>query len=199
MKQIQKKVNTNPIIKNSLIEADNLLHQIINNIEILREIEKAADIIVSSVKTGGKIIACGNGGSMSDAMHFAEELTGKFRKERNPIPAIAISDPAYLTCVANDYGFDHVFSRFVQAHSKENDILLAISTSGNSKNVIAAAKTAKEKKMQVIVLTGNNGGKLKNFADVNICVPHTGYSDRIQEIHIKIIHIWIQYIETKLI
>ncbi len=187
-----------PIIKDSLIEAGDILSRIISNPEILQKIEKAAETMVSAIKATGKIISCGNGGSMSDAMHFAEELTGKFREERNPIPAIAISDPAYLTCVANDYGFSEIFSRFVQAHGKKNDVLLAISTSGNSENIIRAVEMAKTKGMKVIALTGNDGGKLKNLSDIEICVPHTGYSDRIQEIHIKIIHVWIQYIETKL-
>ena len=187
-----------PIIKDSLIEAGDILSRITSNPGTLQKIEQAAEAMFSAIKATGKIIACGNGGSMSDAMHFAEELTGKFREERNPIPAIAISDPAYLTCVANDYGFSEIFSRFVQAHGNKNDVLLAISTSGNSENIIRAAAMAKEKGMKVIALTGNNGGKLKDLADTEIRVPHTGYSDRIQEIHIKIIHVWIQYIETKL-
>ena len=186
------------MIKDSLIEAGKVLSLLTDNSEMLQNIEQAAIIMVEAVKNDGKIIACGNGGSMSDAMHFAEELTGNFRKKRKPIPAMAVSDPAYLTCVANDYGFDEIFSRFIQAHGKNNDVLLAISTSGNSKNILRAVEVAKEKGMKVIALTGNDGGKLKDLADVEIRAPHTGYSDRIQEIHIKIIHIWIQYIETKL-
>ncbi len=186
------------MIKDSLIEAGKVLSLLMNDSEMLQNIEQAAMIMVEAIKNGGKIIACGNGGSMSDAMHFAEELTGKFREERNPIPAIAVSDPAYITCVANDYGFSEIFSRFVQAHGTNNDVLLSISTSGNSENILRAVKTAKEKSMKVIALTGNDGGKLKDLADIEIRAPHTGYSDRIQEIHIKIIHVWIQYIETKL-
>lgn len=191
-------MKTNSIIKNNLVEASEILSLVMNDSAMLQNIEQAAITMVSAIKETGKIIACGNGGSMSDAMHFSEELTGKFREERNPIPAIAISDPAYITCVANDYGFREVFSRFVQAHGKKNDVLLAISTSGNSENIIRAIKTAKEKGMKVIALTGNDGGKIKKLADIEIRVPHKGYSDRIQEIHIKIIHIWIQFIETKL-
>ncbi len=191
-------MKTDPIIKDSLIEAGEVLSRLINSPEMLQNIEQAAMTMTSTIKENGKIIACGNGGSMSDAMHFAEELTGKFRATRRPFPAIAISDPAYLTCVANDYGFGEVFSRFVQAHGKENDVLLAISTSGNSENIIRVAEMAREKKMKIIALTGNDGGKLKDLADIEIRVPHNGYSDRIQEIHIKIIHVWIQYIETKI-
>ncbi len=186
------------MIKNSLIEAGEVLSRLLSNNKTLQNIEQAAITMVSTIKENGKIIACGNGGSMSDAMHFAEELTGKFRTERKPLPAIAVSDPAYLTCVANDYGFEEVFARFVQAHGQKDDVLLLISTSGNSKNIIRAAEIAGEKNMKIIALTGNNGGKLKDLADIEIRVPHSGFSDRIQEIHIKIIHVWIQYIETKL-
>ncbi len=187
------------MIKESLIEAGEVLSLLMNDSDMLQNIEQAAMTMITAIKNGGKIIACGNGGSMSDAMHFAEELTGKFREERNPIPAIAISDPAFLTCVANDYGFSEVFSRFVQAHGKKEDTLLAISTSGNSENILRAVEIAKEKGIKVIALTGNDGGKLKDLADIEIRAPHTGYSDRIQEIHIKVIHVWIQYIETKLL
>ena len=192
-------MGTNPIIKDSLIEAGKILSLVINDSKMLRDIEKAAMTMATAIKNGRKIIACGNGGSMSDAMHFSEELTGKFREERNPLPAIAISDPAYITCVANDYGFSEVFSRFIQAHGEKEDVLLAISTSGNSENILRAATIAKEKNMKVVVLTGNDGGKLKDLADIEIRVPYSGYSDRIQEIHIKIIHVWIQDIETKLL
>ncbi len=162
------------------------------------KLAEAGDIMVNSLSKGGKIISCGNGGSMSDAMHFAEELTGKFREERDGIKAIAISDPAYITCTANDYGYDKVFSRFVETMGNESDVLLAISTSGNSPNVVNAVAAAKNKNMKVIALTGKNGGKLKDMADVEIRVPHYGYSDRIQEIHIKIIHSLIQYIEENI-
>ncbi len=158
----------------------------------------AGDIMTQAIKNGNKIISCGNGGSMSDAMHFAEELTGKFREERKGIPAIAISDPSYLTCTANDYGYDKVFSRFVETMGQPGDVLLAISTSGNSPNIINAALSAKEKGIKVVALTGKNGGKLKDIADIEIRVPHDGYSDRIQEVHIKIIHALIQYIEENI-
>jgi len=132
---------------------------------------------------------------MCDAMHFAEELTGKFREERKPLPAIAISDPSHITCIGNDYGYEYIFSKYIEGVGKKGDALLAISTSGNSPNIIKAAKTAREKGIKVISLTGKTGGELSKLSDIEIRVPHLGYSDRIQEIHIKIIHIIILLIE----
>ena len=163
----------------------------------LQAIRKAASLLVNSVKEGGKIYSCGNGGSMSDAMHFAEELSGRFRDERKPIPAMAISDAGYITCTANDYGYDQIFSRFVEAFGSKGDSLLAISTSGNSKNVLNAARTAKDKGLHVIALTGKDGGKLAKICDVEIRAPHSEYSDRIQEIHIKVIHVLVMLIENE--
>lgn len=158
-------------------------------------VEKAGTKMLEALKSGNKIISCGNGGSMCDAMHFAEEMTGRFREKRKPFAAVAISDPSYITCTANDFGFDNIFSRFVEAHGKEGDVLLAISTSGNSPNVIKAAETAKSKQMQVIGLTGKEGGKLAALCNVEIRAPYSQYADRAQEIHIKIIHALIQFIE----
>jgi len=154
--------------------------------------------MVSSILQGGKIISCGNGGSMCDAMHFAEELSGRFRNHRKALPAISISDASHISCTANDYGFDFIFSRFVEGLGRKNDVLLAISTSGNSTNVINAVNSAKSLNMKTIALTGKDGGLLKNLCDVEIRVPHFGFADRIQEIHIKVIHTLIQYIEAKL-
>ena len=151
-----------------------------------------------SIDNGGKIISCGNGGSMCDAMHFAEELTGKFREERSPIPAVSISDPSHITCVGNDYGFDAIFSRYVESVGNTGDVLLAISTSGKSTNVIRAAEEANRKGIKVVALTGKDGGELSDLCDIEIRVPHFGYSDRIQEIHIKVIHILILLIEKNL-
>lgn len=151
--------------------------------------------MASSLKQGGKIISCGNGGSMSDAMHFAEELTGRYRNNRPSYPAVSISDPSHITCVANDYGFDFIFSRYVEGVGKKGDVLLAISTSGNSTNVIEAAKSAQNKGMTVVGLTGKDGGKLSGLCEVEIRVPWMQYADRIQEIHIKVIHSLIDYIE----
>jgi len=132
---------------------------------------------------------------MCDAMHFAEELTGRYRDNRKAIPAISISDPSHLACVANDYGYEFVFSRYVEALGNEGDVLLGISTSGNSENVVKAFEVGKEKGMKLISLTGNDGGKLAAISDVEIRVPHNGYADRIQEVHIKVIHSLIDYIE----
>lgn len=180
----------------NLIEAQKILNEFIENSENLDKIEQAATIMIESVTQSGKIISCGNGGSMSDAMHFAEELSGRFRGHRKGIPALSISDPSHITCVGNDYGFDQVFARYVEALGFKNDVLLAISTSGNSKNVLEAVKVAKEKGMKVVALTGKTGGKLANLADVEIRAPHAPYADRAQEIHIKVIHCLIDMIES---
>ena len=182
-----------------LKEAADVLNNFLNDDASLSKIEAVAKLMADSINSGGKIITCGNGGSICDAMHFAEELTGKYRNERRPLPAVCVSDISHITCVANDYGFDQVFSRFVEGLGKPEDILLVISTSGNSKNIINAVKSAHRIGMQVIALTGKDGGELADIADVEIRVPHIGYSDRIQEIHIKIIHILILLIEQKVI
>lgn len=183
------------LIKTNFIEAKQLLDHFINNEANLTKIAEAGKLMLHSFASKGKIISCGNGGSMCDAMHFAEELTGRFRENRNPLPAIAIADVSHLSCVANDFGYDKIFSRYVQAFGNNNDVLLAISTSGNSVNVIKAAQMAKEKGMKVVGLTGKEGGNLAALCDIEIRVPFNGYADRIQEIHIKIIHSLIHYIE----
>ena len=154
-------------------------------------------LLADSFKAGGKVISCGNGGSHCDAMHFAEELTGRYRENRPGYPAIAISDVSHLSCVSNDFGYEYVFSRYVEAVGREGDVLLGISTSGNSGNIIKAIDAARAKGMKVITLTGKDGGKMAGSADVEIRVPHFGYADRIQEIHIKAIHILIQLIEKR--
>lgn len=161
-------------------------------------IAQAADLMSQAIQNGGKIISCGNGGSMCDAMHFAEELSGRFRDNRRALAAISISDPSHLSCVSNDYGYDFVFSRFIEGLGQENDVLLGISTSGNSKNVILAVEAAKAKGMKTIVLTGKDGGKLAGLADIEIRAPHSNYADRAQEIHIKVIHSLILGIEHSL-
>lgn len=178
-----------------LEEAALVLTKFVSDKQGVNKIADAANMMSEAIQKGHKIIACGNGGSHCDAMHFAEELTGKFRDDRKPLPAIAISDPSYLSCTGNDYGFSHVFSRFVQAMGQPGDILLAISTSGHSENVVQAAEEANRQGMQVVALTGNQGGKLRNLADIEIRVPHYGYADRIQEVHIKVIHALILLIE----
>ena len=192
--------NTNPItiIQQELQEAHQLLLSFMGDSKLLKTISKMADVITQVIENGGKMITCGNGGSHCDAMHFAEELTGRYRNDRPSLPAIAISDAAHLTCAGNDYGFEFIFSRFIEGMGNNGDLLLAISTSGNSINIINAVKAAKEKKMKTIVLTGKDGGELVNMADIILIVPYFGFADRIQEIHIKIIHIMILLIEQKI-
>ncbi|MCB9185195.1 MAG: D-sedoheptulose 7-phosphate isomerase [Flavobacteriales bacterium] len=184
-------------IDKELQEAAKVLEEFMSDASNLQAIRKAANLLVNSLKLGGRIYSCGNGGSMSDAMHFAEELSGRFRDERKPIPAMAISDSGHITCTANDYGYHQIFSRFVEAFGIHGDSLLAISTSGNSHNVLHAARAAKEKGMHVIALTGKDGGELAKLCDVEIRAPHSEYSDRIQEIHIKVIHILVMLIEQE--
>ena len=188
----------NPILS-ELKESAAILDEFIHSNAALSAIENSIVLMSNGLLNGNKIISCGNGGSMSDAMHFAEELSGKFRNERKPLPAIAIADPAYITCTGNDYGFDHIFARFIEGFGKEGDILLAISTSGNSPNVIKAAEAAKQLKMFVVALTGKDGGALSSIADIEIRAPYSNYSDRAQEIHIKVIHILIKQIEEALL
>jgi D-sedoheptulose 7-phosphate isomerase len=185
-------------IRQNFIEARQVLDNFIANDENWKAFEKAGNLMTEAINNNNTIFSCGNGGSMCDAMHFAEELSGRFRDDRRALPGLAISDPSHLTCVGNDYGFDFVFSRFIEGFGKSGDVLLGISTSGNSKNIIKAAIVAKEKGMKVIVLTGKNGGELASIADVELRIPNTKYSDRIQEMHIKIIHSLIQYIELNL-
>lgn len=182
-------------IEEHFAQANDLLQAVMNQADFMQSVEDAAGEMVRSLQTGGKIISCGNGGSMSDSMHFAEELSGRYRENRKGLAAIACSDPSHLTCVANDFGFEFVFSRFVEAIGKSGDCLLAISTSGNSANIIEAAKQARSMGIKVIGLTGKGGGQLKNLCDVMVDVPWKGYADRIQEIHIKVIHAWIDAIE----
>lgn len=185
------------IILGELDQAAKVLEKFMTNPLNLEVIEKASDMIVNSFKEGGKVFSCGNGGSSCDAAHFAEELTGRFREDRKPFPAIAMNEVGHLTCVSNDYGYDAVFSRYLQALGNKGDVLLAISTSGNSTNILRVAESAKQKGIKVIALTGKSGGQLAEYADVEIRVPHNEYADRIQEIHIKIIHILILLIEKK--
>jgi len=187
------------LITDDFLEAQKVLNTFIEDKSKLQSIETAGKIMVDALKSGGKIISCGNGGSMSDAMHFAEELTGRFRENRPGIAAISISDPSHISCVANDFGYDYIFSRFIESMGNKGDVLLAISTSGNSVNVLNAARIAKEKKMKVIALTGKTGGKLASECDLEIRVEHLAYADRIQEIHIKIIHSLIHYIEKNIV
>jgi len=190
-------MDTRHIITTELQQAATVLDNFLKEPTNYLRIDEAAKVLVQAVNNGGKIIACGNGGSHCVAMHFAEELTGRYHESRTPVPAISISDSGHISCVGNEYGFDYIFSRFIDALGTPNDVLLAVSTSGNSQNVVLAAQAAKKKGMKVIALTGKNGGKLASHADVEIRVPHFGYADRIHEIHYKIVHILILLIEKQ--
>lgn len=185
-------------IRHELNQAVDVLTNFISNNKNLQHIQDAAILIAESFKHGGKVLSCGNGGSHCDAMHFAEELTGRFRDNRPAYPAIAISDVSHISCVGNDFGFDSIFSRYVEGVGQKGDVLLGISTSGNSINVLKAIEVAKQKGMKIITLTGKDGGKMNGLADVDIRVPHFGYADRVQEIHIKVIHILILLIEKEM-
>lgn len=186
------------IIKDNFTEAQLLLTQFLADSKNISAIEAAGLLLINAFKSGNKVLSCGNGGSMCDAMHFAEELSGRFRENRKALPAIAIADASHISCVANDYGYEFIFSRYLEALGNKGDVLLAISTSGNSPNVLKAIATAKEKGMFVIGLTGKDGGKMASLCDVEIRAPHSKYADRAQEIHIKVIHSLIQLVETSL-
>ncbi len=186
------------LIRSELNEAAEVLHKFLSDDHNIAQIEAAAKMIADSFKQDGKVLSCGNGGSHCDAMHFAEELTGRYRDNRPGYAGIAISDPSHLSCVSNDFGYDFVFSRYVEAVGRKGDVLFGLSTSGNSGNILKAIEAAKAKGMKTIALTGKDGGKMAGLADVEIRVPHFGYADRIQEVHIKIIHIIIQLIEKEM-
>ncbi|HHW7566787.1 TPA: D-sedoheptulose 7-phosphate isomerase [Mannheimia haemolytica] len=185
-------------IKAELQESADVLDKFMSDEKNIKLIQDAAMLIANSFKQGGKVISCGNGGSHCDAMHFAEELTGRYRENRPGYPAIAISDVSHLSCVSNDFGYEYVFSRYLEAVGQKGDVLFGLSTSGNSKNVLNAIKVAKEKGMKVIAMTGKDGGQMAGLADVEIRVPHFRYADRIQEIHIKVIHILMMLIEFEM-
>ncbi len=186
------------LIRSELNEAAEVLNKFLSDDHNIAQIEAAAKMIADSFKQDGKVLSCGNGGSHCDAMHFAEELTGRYRDNRPGYAGIAISDPSHLSCVSNDFGYDFVFSRYVEAVGRNGDVLFGLSTSGNSGNILKAIEAAKAKGMKTVALTGKDGGKMAGLADVEIRVPHFGYADRIQEVHIKIIHIIIQLIEKEM-
>jgi D-sedoheptulose 7-phosphate isomerase len=185
-------------IKSALREAQVGLESLISDNSKLERVSASGTLMAEALRQGHKIYACGNGGSMCDAMHFAEELTGRYRKDRPAYAAIAISDPSHIACVGNDYGYEFIFSRYLEAHGRAGDILLAISTSGSSKNVIKAVEAAKTRGMHVVALTGKDECILGSMASHHIATPAGAFADRVQELHIKVIHILIELIERQL-
>ena len=183
-------------IINAIKESRDGIDKILNDQDLIYNIEKAARLIFNTISNGGTVFSCGNGGSMCDAMHFSEELSGRFRENRRGLPSVAISDPSFLTCVANDYGFEYVFSRFIEANSKNGDILLAISTSGKSKNIIRVCEYCKSKNIKLITLTGAKKSIASTYSDIDICTPNGSYSDRVQELHTLVIHIIVETLES---
>ena len=190
-------LNLNKIIIDTFKSAQELINRVLNNETMLNQIEAMAKQMADVLKNKGKLIACGNGGSMCDAIHFAEELSGRFHQDRQALPAIALSDPGYLSCVANDYGWENVFARGVEAFGESEDMLLGISTSGNSLNIIKAIEAAKKQNCFTAALLGKEGGKIKGTCDYEIIVPSENTA-RIQEIHTIIIHLLIELIENEL-
>jgi D-sedoheptulose 7-phosphate isomerase len=185
-------------IESSLREASSALDALLNNTTALQTIEEAAKLLIATFEGKGRVFSCGNGGSMCDAMHFAEELTGRYRLDRPALAATAISDVSHMSCVGNDYGYEQVFSRYIEAHGRAGDCLVALSTSGTSKNIIRAAQAAQLLGMNVIILSGKTSEVLSSLSTVYLCTPGGKYADRVQELHIKVLHIFIEMIERHL-
>jgi D-sedoheptulose 7-phosphate isomerase len=185
----------NTHIQSSLLAAQSALNALLANPHAMAGIEKAASLLIATFEAKGRVYSCGNGGSMCDAMHFAEELTGRYRRDRPALPALAISDASHMSCVGNDYGYEHIFSRYIEAHGRHDDCLLALTTSGTSKNVLRAAKVAKDQGLKVIILSGKQAPELMALSDVYVCTPAGQFADRVQELHIKVLHILIELIE----
>lgn len=186
-------------VLHSLYEAKLALDHLLANASAIEAIAKAGDALVDVFRHGNRVFSCGNGGSMCDAMHFAEELSGRYRHDRRGLPAVAISDPGHISCVANDYGYAHVFSRYLESHAKPGDCLVGISTSGRSDNILRAARAARAIGMVTIALTGRPESSLAQLADIEICTPGGGaFADRVQELHIKVVHILIELVERGL-
>ena len=182
-------------IINAIKESRNGIDNLLNDFSLIKKIELSSSQIFETINQKSKIFACGNGGSMCDAMHFAEELSGRFRENRRGLPAISISDPSFITCVANDFGFENIFSRFLEANAEKNDLLIAISTSGKSKNILRACEFCKKNGIKVISLTGRKNSEVSKYSDIDICTPNGKYSDRVQELHTLIIHLLVELVE----
>lgn len=185
-------------VENALTEARWALDELLNNRQALAAIDQAGQLMAQTIKAGGKIMSCGNGGSLCDAMHFAEEMTGRYRKNRPAYAAVAIADASHIACVGNDYGYEYVFSRYVEAHGRPDDVLLAISTSGTSKNILKAIEAARSRGVKVVAMTGKAESPVAQLADVAIVTPAGKWADRVQELHIKAIHIMIELVEREL-
>ena len=186
------------IVRATLEEAQSALTNLLADQQTLGEVSRAGELLVSTFKNGGRVFSCGNGGSMCDAMHFAEELSGRYRLNRAALAAVAISDAGYISCVGNDYGYEYIFSRYLEAHARSGDVLVAISTSGKSKNVLMAVEAAKKLGVKVIGLMGRGDTPLGEAADIRIAAPAGNFADRVQELHIKIIHILIELVERQM-
>ncbi len=195
---LAKDLNLKSHVEASLREAHSALAALLNNREALDAIDRGGRLLVEVFKRGGRVYSCGNGGSMCDAMHFAEELTGRYRLDRPALPATAISDAGHLTCVGNDLGYEQVFSRYVEAHGRAGDCLVAMTTSGTSKNVLRAVEAAKARGMEVIALSGREAEFLRQHSTVFVCMPAGRFADRVQELHIKALHIFIELVEREL-
>lgn len=182
----------------ALNDARDALDALISNEKTIEAVVAAAGLMADAVEDDGKVMSCGNGGSLCDAMHFAEEMTGRYRSNRRPYAALAISDASHMACVGNDYGYEEVFSRYVEAHGRKGDVLLAITTSGTSRNIVKAAEVARRKGVKVVALTGRDETPITELADVSIVTPAGRWADRVQELHIKCIHILIELIERRL-
>tara|TARA_B100000749_G_scaffold122825_1_gene93770 strand:- start:12072 stop:12665 length:594 start_codon:yes stop_codon:yes gene_type:complete len=184
--------------KSELEEAQQTLEKFLSQPEQLEKCVEFSQILIEAYKNDQNVFSCGNGGSHCDAMHFAEELTGRYRDDRKPLGALALGDPSHVTCVSNDYGFEQIFARQIEGLGRSGDVLIGLSTSGNSKNVINAFNVAKSKGIKTVALLGKTGGELKNLADLPIVIEGPSSSDRIQEMHIKLIHTVIGSVEREL-
>ena len=193
-----ERLSDSAFIKSELEEAARAVNGLLGDEQTLGQVQAAGQILVRSFKQQGHVYSCGNGGSLCDAMHFAEELSGRFREDRPALGALAIADASHMSCTANDMGYEEVFARFIEGHGREGDVLLAISTSGSSPNVVRAARVARDKAMSVIALTGRRDSELGALAHCHICTPAGRYADRVQELHIKVIHILIGLVERGL-
>lgn len=185
-------------IQHDFESAQQVLAEFCADVSVWGRIAEVGDTLVQTLRSGNKIFSCGNGGSHCDAMHFAEELSGRYRNNRPALAALAISDVSHITCVANDFGYDAIFERYLEAVGNKGDAVVLFSSSGNSRNLVRAAEQARKQGITVIGFTGKDGGAIAPLCDKELRISSFGYADRIQELHIKLIHALIHYIETEL-